>query len=722
MLISPPFLPQRHLTDDDETWLRQALIGGRPGDGFFPVSYDMGWHGGIHLHAPVAEGGHERVRAIADGIVIYKREPTARVDELTHPQNYRGAWTDNGCVVLQHTSAIGEGTNASNIVFFSIYMHLSEVASTISVNRKITRKDILGQAGQIYGGTERKIHFEIVCDDANLQRFVGRANGTVDLSKSGRNDAIYGEIYVQIPSGTLIFSEQPIKHMRQAHRQPPKPSSKEPLPAPITLAAAAVTNEVLIIGLRHSVGTATQRGDVVVTTYKLNGEVMMPSLRENGTDYDVYNAAERLSKAYPRGNRPAPSAIIEIMRFGRILNSPPEQVPQEEVPHWREIIHNGVRAWVDLNATGTRKFSDADFPHWRGWALVDDAADGNSRCDSAKIKQLLGSVDGAIDPISAVAALNSVEKAAMLSKAICKFPSEWVSATIDQRWGWLCESSETNPVPMSGEDFIELRRHITALCIDNPLVTAAKWHWHPIEFIVQMRKCGWLSESELIRCVPSRYQTERDRRGSPIIRANVSLNEARQRVERRNAAIFMKGCRKYGIDSRQRLAHFLAQIFRETGVLIWDQELASGAEYEGRQDLGNTRPGDGVRFKGRGLIQTTGRTNYVKYSTYRGLYDTNSFAHEPNNFLLATDAYNCVDTAGLYWISRSVGGTNININRLADLGTSEVDLRAVTRNVNGAADGLWTGLLARRSFLKVLSSVLLDDCEIISPEIERRHA
>jgi predicted chitinase len=698
------------------------MIGGGPGDGFFPISYDLGWHGGMHLTAPAATSGHQRVRAIADGTVIYKRTASSRVDSLTHPQNYRGAWTDNGCIVLQHTSAIGEGANASNIEFFSIYMHLSEVVSTLSVGSKVTRKDILGQAGQIYGSTERKIHFEIICDDTNLQRFTNRLVGNVEVARNGRSDSVYGEIYIHLPTGTPIFADRPLAHMAQAHRQPPKPTPQAPLPAPIALAVAATTAEPLIIGLRQSSGTAAQRGDVLVTTYKLNGEVMAPPLREDSADYKIYNSAVKLSDAYPRGSRPAQSAVIEILRFGRVLNTPPEEIPEPAVPHWRQITHNGVRGWVDLNAEGTTKFSDADFPQWCGWTIIDDAADGDSRCDSAIIKQWLSDENETIDAVNAAAALSSRVTVSKLSKAICKFPSEWVSATIEQRWGWLRQSTDANPIAMSEDDFEELRRHISALCIDHPLVTAAQWHWQPVEFIVQMRKCGWLSEAELIRCVPVRYQTERERRGTPIIRINLSPMEARQRVARRNAVVFMRGCRKYGVDSRQRLAHFLAQIYRETNVFLWDQELASGAEYENRADLGNRLPGDGVRFKGRGLIQTTGRTNYEKYSLYRGLTAANAFTTEPNNRLLATDPYNCVDTAGLYWISRNVGSSNININRVADIGIAEADLRAVTRNVNGAADGLWTGLVARRSHLRVLAAVLLDNCEEILPEIERRYA
>ncbi|HET6255879.1 MAG TPA: glycoside hydrolase family 19 protein [Puia sp.] len=66
----------------------------------------------------------------------------------------------------------------------------------------------------------------------------------------------------------------------------------------------------------------------------------------------------------------------------------------------------------------------------------------------------------------------------------------------------------------------------------------------------------------------------------------------------------------YHIDTPQRIGGFLAQVAEESINFSHVKELATGAEYEGRSDLGNIHPGDGVKYKGRGLIQITGRGNY----------------------------------------------------------------------------------------------------------------
>ena len=131
----------------------------------------------------------------------------------------------------------------------------------------------------------------------------------------------------------------------------------------------------------------------------------------------------------------------------------------------------------------------------------------------------------------------------------------------------------------------------------------------------------------------------------------------------------------YDISTPLRRAHFLAQVCHESGGLVWNEELASGADYEGRRDLGNTEPGDGRRFKGRGLIQLTGRANYRQYAAHcRERGDAPDFEAEPAR---VADPPHAAAVAGWYWDSRE-----LNDHADAD------DVVTVTRRVNGGTNGL----------------------------------
>ena len=80
---------------------------------------------------------------------------------------------------------------------------------------------------------------------------------------------------------------------------------------------------------------------------------------------------------------------------------------------------------------------------------------------------------------------------------------------------------------------------------------------------------------------------------------------------------------KYAIVTRLRIAAFIAQVGHESGQFRWLKELwgptAQQAGYEGRTDLGNTVKGDGSKYRGRGLIQVTGRANYAACGEALGL-------------------------------------------------------------------------------------------------------
>lgn len=108
-------------------------------------------------------------------------------------------------------------------------------------------------------------------------------------------------------------------------------------------------------------------------------------------------------------------------------------------------------------------------------------------------------------------------------------------------------------------------------------------------------------------------------------------------------------CPEYEIDNRSEFCHFLAQACHETDHFRTLREYASGKAYEGRKDLGNTQPGDGVKFKGRGIFQTTGRANYLQLGVALGRRDM--FVNEPQ---LLEKAEHAVWSACVYWKTRGL--------------------------------------------------------------------
>lgn len=151
-------------------------------------------------------------------------------------------------------------------------------------------------------------------------------------------------------------------------------------------------------------------------------------------------------------------------------------------------------------------------------------------------------------------------------------------------------------------------------------------------------------------------------------------------VANRYAADFAIALLAANCTTVNRAAMFCAQIGHESAGLRYMEEIASGAAYEGRRDLGNTVAGDGKRFKGRGPIQLTGRHNYGLFSRWahgRGLVDSaDYFVRNPT--AVATSRWGFL-AASWYWtVARP------KLNAQADAG----DIVAATRSINGGTNGL----------------------------------
>lgn len=129
-------------------------------------------------------------------------------------------------------------------------------------------------------------------------------------------------------------------------------------------------------------------------------------------------------------------------------------------------------------------------------------------------------------------------------------------------------------------------------------------------------------------------------------------------------------CAEFDIMSDLRRAHFIGQLTHESDHFRTTEEYASGKNYEGRLDLGNTDPGDGAKYKGHGWIMVTGKSNHMAMARHFGIPFESIVA-----WLMTYEG--AARSAGFFWYSRSC-------NAWAD----KDDVEGVTRIINGGLNGL----------------------------------
>ncbi|CZU84086.1 M23 family metallopeptidase [Enterobacter cloacae] len=700
MIISPPFLRDKDVTQSDADWIEAMMpVNARRG---YPLNASESWHGGILISHTDTGTVPEKVRAIADGTVVSFRKPSPPEKRDQFPLKYapvRG--TDDGYVLLKHETEIGSGEDG-RVVFYSLYMHLKFLETEIKADAKIYRKDPLGSSGMTDGQNE--FHFQIFCDDANISKLTGRKTKELDISKDGRTDAVYGDIHFYIPTGTKFYDKAPVNNSTSLTGLSELYTSSAPLYVSMTLAQGNCTM------------VTRQKNTQTDGKYDLLGE---PLVNADGEDYE-YN----LYKTAMRNYKESPSAGYELLRFGRVINTEHETLVPADAPLWMTVNYPGGVGVVNLADPSIKKFSDADFPHWTGWLLVDDDNDTHSQCNSALIRKL--QEEGSYETQS--------------NRLICCLPFEWEKSTIGARYKWLmsglpweqCTSEKTAiwQVPgteeskertlMSEEDYGRFKQHAEALCFDAGAFSSGRlWHFHPVEFISLFRKCNWLSEQDFIRTIRKTVKNESSLREEGRLTEKTVIEHLNQEKEKSTGVIIRPSemrkslaltMRSFGISSTIRIAHFLSQIYCETGRVSECEEKGKDSyfdKYEPEFDskhynknelarkLGNDQVGDGIRFKGRGIIQLTGRTNYRMYGEYKG--SSEKFISSAGAETLISSSYYCCDAGGFYWVQKQrmkmqnkklVKWGPLSIHYWADQGTTYAEVKAVTKCVNGGSNGL----------------------------------
>ncbi|WP_428828242.1 hypothetical protein ACLIKD_10225 [Azonexus sp. IMCC34842] len=718
MIISPPFLPVRAANQAEQAWLDDAF--GLPGilpstnapEGSFPLGNYLAWHNGLHIQGQANAEGHTVVRAIADGEIIFVSPPIRANANADDPLNYNpfgegASWTDNGIVIVRHTTEIGANDNQpTEIVYYSVYMHLSQIgritpagqtaARVMQRGDRIWRKDEIGRAGQVYGHAGQ-VHLEVTLDEANLTRLIGRAPDWVDPANipvptaDGRIDSAFGAIWFYLPASTPIQTQAvaPTNHLR--------------------VASQTRLNEAVWVKMHYEGGSCT------FTTFNNQGQQRGNPRPESNGEYNLYNTANTRHNALPQAdrNRSSPSGWYELLRFGRNLGRGPNVVDKDPLPanaaHWRQIAGpNGQVVWADLNAEGSYKFSDADFLPIQGWGFFnDDSSPADQRCDSNNLKSLIADPDpnavGRMEMANLLRRLGNAEVMHKLRRAVCQFPSEWDQTTVTARYGFV---RELEPFRNSPEGWTAFEAHLRAVSFANlpAEYTAATWRFHPRVFIEVMRTCGWLSLNEIGQMLPRKGVRECIKDWD-IVRERLTDIVGYRGLNR----VF----RKYNLTTANRQTAFLAQVYIETGCM---RLLSEGGSGNPNPALPMTQYY--AAFYGRGLMQLTWAGTYADYGKFRGFSDhagaygdqriTATSTHDwaaptagPNHTLvrdqrrwaprfdpgvIASNRYNASDSGAFFWVQKHFTGTS-NINRLADQGLTTELVGRMSILVNGGGNG-----------------------------------
>lgn len=728
MIISPPLLKVKQADETDAAWIERILtVVNRRG---YPVNGYGSWHGGIHIRQTDEGRPAESVRAIADGTVVSLRKSSDKRDLApfninADKPNTKGS--NDGYVLIKHETEIGSG-DEGKVAFYSLYIHLKSLAETVKAGDKVYRKDPLGLPGMVDG--VNAFHFQIFCDDDNISKLTGRKTGELDISKNGRTDAVYGDIHFYLPPQTKFYDKAPADNSISTTGLSELYTSNVPLYASMTLAQGKCTM------------VTRQKNTQTDGKYDLLGE---PLVNADGDDYE-YN----LYKTAMRNYKESPSAGFELLRFGRVINTDHETLVPADAPLWMTVNYPGGKGVINLADSSIKKFSDADFPHWTGWQMVDDDSDSNSQCNSAIIKKLheVGDFDN------------------QCGKLICHFPFEWEKSTIDIRFSWLKTGNEEHE-PMTEADYAKFKSHAEALCFDSGALSSDRlWHFEPKSFIRHFRKCSWL-DSEVIEKVMTANASKKNKNALEGIK-NITLEYY---------ADINTIMRKYNLSDANRICHFLGQGAVESGYLLSMQETSqqqiivdgvqqggviveastfnettklghwygalkaekdnyfSGKKYNSRGGYitgsyswinGNCGDVDAQKFRGRGFKMLTGLNTYSSYWVYRGWLSKNDFDEywwdDPeykkknsagmkkkppkigNPQKVTENAYNCIDTGGFFIVCFK--SKVLKIMDEDKIGKSDDDsiILKVTKNINGADKGI-----AERKIATKKAKEMIDD-------------
>lgn len=701
--------------------------------GFYPMGGNGLWHGGVHFDQGTATAfDQSSVRCIADGEVIAYRidaqYPTS--DYIDDIPRIKRAPFSSGFVLVRHrlTPPSSGNTPASTcptLVFYSLYMHLQDWAgyqaqttlprpafwgngtyrvetqgSSLNVRAEANPKSAI--LATLPNGTRVRIDtgsgafgklLSIVsgtampalesADTQTLPGYVAIQYLKAQHEPKAKDEVVVLDTPLRIKAGELIGHlgqyqnhsddvARPLLHLEVF--------SCEDVPAFIASSRAYAAN----LPDEHKTLLKIHKGASKLIPHRAGIDSSSPpSINDEGATIGV----DLVLHQSLLDDLPADAKLITPARTYAGFSSP-------EVRWWRldnllaNENGNPLSGWLAEQEMITTRHSPWE---WEGYDFIEDSErpasslayhlealrrlnDGErdsyqgmiDLSDKGPIKQRLHAMldlngDEKITPQEIQTAISKPWHAQSIAQLITRHESEWLWNP--NKWDELDELMDHSPASPN-PNWIEEKKRIEKLSWWGELegkygisVDGVTWHFHPIGLLTQHSTTTLLiSREQLSRIMISATSELLDKYLLPI-------NEAMKIFE---------------ITTPLRMAHFLAQIAHETGELRFAEEISSGTQYEGRSSLGNTQPGDGARFKGRGLLQLTGRSNYEKCQTFlRGIQRYSSLditsstenasqvASDPNIAALASGYYwgklkpklnAAADTNDLFWVSVYVNG------------------------------------------------------------------
>ncbi|MCG6542027.1 hypothetical protein MCB86_18290 [Pseudomonas sp. KSR10] len=680
--------------------------------GYYPMGANGLWHGGVHFDQGTAGTfDQSSVRCIADGEVI-----AYRIDEQYPISEYTGeiplikrALFSTGFVLVRHRLALpslhlAPASDASEpaLTFYSLYMHLQDRAG-YQAQASLPRPDFWGegiycvetqgsdlnvraepsQSASILATLPKGTRVKVGASKGEFRKLLSIVSGAARpaLAPADGEETLPGYLALKFlkaqsepkAKGSVVVLDQPVPikagdligHLGRYQNH------DEAMPQPLLHLEVFSCDDVpaFVAQSRAYASRLPETQKTLLKVYK-GASKLIPHRQGIGADNPPRLSDEGVmvgvDLVLPQSlldSLPADAKLVVTASTGDMSCSPETRwwcldnlladKDGQPISGWlaeQEMITTRHSPWewegydfiedrerpagaLAYHLEALRRLIDSERASYKG--MIDQS-------DKGPVKQRLyaildGNGDQKITPEEISTALGKPWHAQSIAQLITKHESEWLWNPA--KWDELDELMEHSPADPN-PDWAEEKKRIEKLSWWKELdgkhginEDGVVWYFQPISLIAQ--------HSTSMEMLVSRKQLS-------LIMESASSDLVEKYILPINEAIKI-----FGITTPLRIAHFLAQIAHETGELRFSEEISSGAQYEGRRDLGNTQSGDGERFKGRGLLQLTGRSNYEhceiflrSIPKYAALDITSSKASASQ---VATDPYLAALVSGSYW-------------------------------------------------------------------------